>query len=229
MEKRACSAVMLDGITFRLGDNVETIKGANYWGEIIAFDTDDALPGCTVLATDLGFAGTKHVYPLKQLQHRTVSENPHAHRITELLEANNRYQQEARDARADLRRAQDQIEQLRASDAKWGQLHQKVIEDRAEALRENERLLTQLATLEASRPATPPAEQHADDTAVDRFAEAMKAKLAKKRDEGRGGWDGPTCSAEILSDLLRQHVEKGDPLDVGNLAMMLHQRGERIV
>lgn len=69
---------------------------------------------------------------------------------------------------------------------------------------------------------------HPDDLAVDRFAAAMKAKLAKKRSEGRGGWDGPTCSAEILSRLLREHVEKGDPLDVGNLAMMLHQRGERI-
>ena len=69
---------------------------------------------------------------------------------------------------------------------------------------------------------------HPDDAAVDRFASAMKAKLAQKRAEGRGGWDGPTCNAEFLSRLLREHVEKGDPLDVGNLAMMLHQRGERI-
>lgn len=76
MEKQAYSVVMLDGITFHLGDNVETIKGANYWGEIIAFDTDDALPGCTVLATDPGFAGTKHVYPLKQLQHRRKMVRP---------------------------------------------------------------------------------------------------------------------------------------------------------
>jgi hypothetical protein len=151
MEKQAFSIAMLDGIIFHLGDNVETIKGAKYWGEIIAFDTDDSLPGCTVLATDPGFAGTKHVYPLKQLQHRTVSENPHANRITELLEANNRYQQEARDARADLRRALDQVEQLRASDAKWGQLHQKVIEERAEALRENDNLRKQLATSPAEQ------------------------------------------------------------------------------
>lgn len=70
---------------------------------------------------------------------------------------------------------------------------------------------------------------HPDDLAVDRFAAAMKAKLAKKRTEGRGGWEGSSCNAEILSDLLRKHVEKGDPLDVGNLAMMLHQRSERIV
>lgn len=71
--------------------------------------------------------------------------------------------------------------------------------------------------------------KHPDDRAVDRFAAAMKAKLAEKRNEGRGGWEDKTaCTAEFLSELLRGHVDKGDPLDVGNLAMMLHQRGERI-
>lgn len=70
---------------------------------------------------------------------------------------------------------------------------------------------------------------HPDDLAVDRFAAAMKAKLARKRAEGRGGWeDREQCSSWFLSRLLREHVDKGDPLDVGNLAMMLHQRGERI-
>lgn len=70
---------------------------------------------------------------------------------------------------------------------------------------------------------------HPDDLAVDRFAAAMKAKLAQKRGEGRGGWDDKEdCSAQFLSDLLRGHVEKGDPLDVGNFAMMLHQRDEAI-
>ncbi|MBY3333725.1 hypothetical protein HFN98_24340 [Rhizobium laguerreae] len=57
----------------------------------------------------------------------------------------------------------------------------------------------------------------------------MKAKLAEKRAQGRGGWDDKDdCSDIWLSELLREHVEKGDPLDVGNFAMMLHQRGERI-
>lgn len=70
---------------------------------------------------------------------------------------------------------------------------------------------------------------HPDDLAVDHFAAAMKAKLAKKRTEGRGGWDRKDeCTAAFLSQLLREHVEKGDPVDVGNLAMMLQQRGERI-
>lgn len=71
-----------------------------------------------------------------------------------------------------------------------------------------------------------PAEQHPDDTAVDRFAAAMKAKLNKKRQEGRGGWQSMT--AEQLSALLHEHVRKGDPVDVANLAMMLRQNGQRI-
>ncbi|WP_210206249.1 hypothetical protein [Rhizobium leguminosarum] len=72
-------------------------------------------------------------------------------------------------------------------------------------------------------------EVHPDNLAVDRFASAMKAKLAQKRDEGRNGWDDKDdCSQLFLSTLLREHVEKGEPLDVGNFAMMLHQRGERI-
>jgi hypothetical protein len=72
-------------------------------------------------------------------------------------------------------------------------------------------------------------DQHPDDLAVDRFAAAMKAKLAKKRDEGRGGWqDKEHCSNAFLSRLLVEHVQKGDPVDVANIAMMIHQRGESI-
>jgi hypothetical protein len=56
-------------IIFRLGDTVETVKGARFRGEIISFDTDDDLPGCTVRAIDPSFLGCKHVYPLKQLRH----------------------------------------------------------------------------------------------------------------------------------------------------------------
>lgn len=70
---------------------------------------------------------------------------------------------------------------------------------------------------------------HPDDLAVDRFAEAMKAKLAKKRAEGYAGWDDPSeCHPRFLSRLLREHIEKGDPLDVGCISMMLHQTGRRI-
>lgn len=73
------------------------------------------------------------------------------------------------------------------------------------------------------------ASAHVDDMAVDRFAAVMKAKLAKKRGDGRGGWQGAYCTQESLSVMLREHVEKGDPVDVANFAMMLHQRGESIL
>ena len=71
---------------------------------------------------------------------------------------------------------------------------------------------------------------HADDYAVNRFSVVMKAKLGRKRSEGRHGWnDKQQCSQKFLSDLLRAHVEKGDPVDVANFAMMLQQRGEAIL
>lgn len=74
---------------------------------------------------------------------------------------------------------------------------------------------------------TPP-EQHSDDVAVDRFAAAMKVKLAQKRAEGRGGWDDPEqCPVERLAELLHEHVSKGDPIDVANFSMMLWCRGGR--
>lgn len=81
--------------------------------------------------------------------------------------------------------------------------------------------------LNATRPAQ--TEQQPDDAAVDRFAAAMKAKLAKARAKGRGGWDDPeTCSVEFLAQLLVEHLGKGNAgtfEDVANFCMMLHQRG----
>ena len=86
-----------------------------------------------------------------------------------------------------------------------------------------------LAVSTAPQPALAQPAVHPDDAAVDRFAEAMKAKLAKSRAKGRGGWeDKAQCSAEDLSELLRGHVDKGDPVDVANFCMMLQQRGEGI-
>lgn len=73
--------------------------------------------------------------------------------------------------------------------------------------------------------AAPQAEKHPDDAAVDRFAAAMKSKLAEKRRQGKSGWDDPRCPTEYLAALLHEHVVKGDPLDVGNFAMMLWCRG----
>lgn len=72
--------------------------------------------------------------------------------------------------------------------------------------------------------------QHPDDAAVDRFAAALKVKLSEARAKGRGGWsDDEPGMQQRLSDMLRAHVEKGDPRDVGNFAMFLHQRGESIL
>lgn len=69
--------------------------------------------------------------------------------------------------------------------------------------------------------------KHPDDTAVEKFATAMKAKLAAKREQGYYGWDDKAdCSQKHLVELLNKHVLKGDPVDVGNFAMMLWNRGE---
>jgi hypothetical protein len=44
---------------------------------------------------------------------------------------------------------------------------------------------------------------HPDDIAVDLFAAAMKRKLARKRAEGRCGWNDPDkCDVSFLADLL---------------------------
>ena len=75
--------------------------------------------------------------------------------------------------------------------------------------------------------ATPPAEQHPDDIAVDCFAAAMKAKLKWEREQrNRSGWQA--MSAADLSRILYEHLPKGDPVDVANLSMMLHQNGQQI-
>lgn len=66
---------------------------------------------------------------------------------------------------------------------------------------------------------------HPDDIAVDKFAAAMKTKMAKQRAKGYGGWDDPQqCTVERLQTMLADHIGKGDPVDVGNFAMMLFNR-----
>lgn len=65
-----------------------------------------------------------------------------------------------------------------------------------------------------------------DNAAVDLAAVAMKGKMAACRIKGRSGWNDPLlCSAASLRAMLREHVEKGDPVDVLNIAMMLFNRG----
>lgn len=59
-----------------------------------------------------------------------------------------------------------------------------------------------------------------DDLAVMGFAHEMIRKMSRSRDKGRTGWQ--TCPVDLLWTMLREHVEKGDPLDVACLAMMIH-------
>ncbi|MDD0817177.1 hypothetical protein PSQ39_21260 [Curvibacter sp. HBC28] len=59
---------------------------------------------------------------------------------------------------------------------------------------------------------------HPDDIAIDGFAADLKVKMAGSRAKGRSGWE--TCPPELLSKMLREHVEKGDPRDVAIISMM---------
>ena len=74
--------------------------------------------------------------------------------------------------------------------------------------------------------------QYADELGVERFAQAMLVKLAKKRNEGRHGWNlthGESgndwgCTVRDLETMLRQHLAKGDVVDVANFCMMIWNR-----
>ncbi len=83
------------------------------------------------------------------------------------------------------------------------------------------------SALSAARAAKVAPGQHADDIAVDWFADALKEKLAEQRAKGYDRWeDTIRCPTERLQAMLVDHVGKGDPVDVGNFAMMLWNRGE---
>jgi hypothetical protein len=72
----------------------------------------------------------------------------------------------------------------------------------------------------------PPTQEDIDNEAVDKLAEAMKNKLAKKREQGYHGW--ATCKHGDLVQLLINHVDKGDPIDVANFCAFLFARGESL-
>ena len=73
-------------------------------------------------------------------------------------------------------------------------------------------------------------EKNIDLAALTQFLLAMVDKMNYNREvKGRNGWwDKEKCSNKYLTSMLIAHVKKGDPLDVAILAMMIHQRGERI-
>lgn len=72
----------------------------------------------------------------------------------------------------------------------------------------------------------PPTQADIDNEAVDKLAQAMKSKLAKKREQGYRGWE--TCKHGDLVQLLINHVDKGDPVDVANFCAFLFARGEKL-
>jgi len=63
---------------------------------------------------------------------------------------------------------------------------------------------------------------HTDDDAVNNFANAMRQRMTDKRAEGKAGWEQRDTD-ELGLQLLRS-IADGDPIDIGNYAMMLHDR-----
>lgn len=69
--------------------------------------------------------------------------------------------------------------------------------------------------------------EQADLAMVESISEAMRNKLCKKRNEGFGGWHKPSViTDQALSDMLAVCVQKGDMVDVINVAAMIHVRSE---
>lgn len=65
--------------------------------------------------------------------------------------------------------------------------------------------------------------QHPDDDAVDTFAAELRRRMAEKRQQGREGWEG--CPVDELGLKLLRSIADGDPIDVGNYAMMISALG----
>ena len=90
------------------------------------------------------------------------------------------------------------------------------------AAQENYEMLCKLYPhIEFEQPTT---QADIDNAAVDKLAQAMKDKLAEKREQGYHGWG--TCKHGDLVQLLINHVDKGDPIDVANFCAFLFARGE---
>lgn len=51
--------------------------------------------------------------------------------------------------------------------------------------------------------------------------EDMTFKLAKAREKGRGGWWHDDCTSEMLWNMLYEHIDKGDFIDVVNFMAMI--------
>jgi hypothetical protein len=60
-----------------------------------------------------------------------------------------------------------------------------------------------------------------DNAAITSFASAMSNKMSQTKAQGRTGWQ--EIQNYRLWEMLYDCVQKGDPVDVANLAMMIHQ------
>ncbi|MCF2900954.1 hypothetical protein L1267_11115 [Pseudoalteromonas sp. OFAV1] len=67
-------------------------------------------------------------------------------------------------------------------------------------------------------------EEFMDTELVNSAKNAMAEKLLDSRNKGRGGWWSENCSTEHLNELLKEHVNKGDMVDVMNIAAMIYYR-----
>jgi hypothetical protein len=64
-----------------------------------------------------------------------------------------------------------------------------------------------------------------DNDLIDRFAVALKAKLAVARARGKGSWESLDWMDECRRQLV-EHIAKGDPRDVANYCAFLWHHGE---
>lgn len=63
----------------------------------------------------------------------------------------------------------------------------------------------------------------ADNLLVSLSSQAMEDKLCLKRIQGYQGWHNQCCNEELLESL-KEHIEKGDMIDVMNYAAMIYLR-----
>lgn len=99
------------------------------------------------------------------------------------------------------------------ADAAWALQRQLERIDRAEAAEEERARLSLEAVM--------------DDDAVARLAHLMRDKLTMTR-QHRGGWWSDGCTVESLSRMLRDCVNKGDPVDVANFCAFIAAKGGKI-
>lgn len=70
---------------------------------------------------------------------------------------------------------------------------------------------------------------HRDDLGVFMFGAAMRERLkyCREVDNKHGWWDPSICDTTELVVHLKLAMRKGDVVDIANLCMMLHQRGQQ--